>query len=194
MLALQKASDIPEVIRIVDFFKSKSNYYIVTEYFPGSMDLYDYMLKHKQKFCEEHAREIWLDLLVGIKSLHLMGIYHRDLKLQNIVYLEAQRKAKIIDFGMATCFPNPEGMVGSPMFMSPQVLGSQKYTKMCDIWSLGIIFYCMIFRNSPYGDTNNPKMILEKMKEFEKNGVPYASDRYATSHCKAVIEACLRYE
>ena len=61
---------------------------------------------------------------------------------------------------MATCFPNPEGMVGSPMFMSPQVLGCQKYTRKCDIWSLGIIFYCMIFRLSPYGDTTNPKLIL----------------------------------
>jgi len=34
-----------------------------------------------------------------------MGIYHRDLKLQNVVYLSLQKKAKIIDFGMATCFP-----------------------------------------------------------------------------------------
>ena len=127
------------------------------------MDLYDYMLKHKQKFCESQARLIWLDLLTGIGQLHSMGIYHRDLKLQNIVYLPEEGKAKIIEFGMATCFPNPEGVVGSPMFMSPQVLNSQKYTKMCDIWSLGIIFYCMVLRSSPYGDTTNPKVILEKM-------------------------------
>lgn len=96
-----------------------------------------------------------------------MDIYHRDLKLQNVVYLPEEERAKIIDFGMATCFPNPEGMVGSPMFMSPQVLGCQKYTRKCDVWSLGIIFYCMIFRLSPYGDTTNPKVILEKMKEIE---------------------------
>jgi len=88
---------------------------------------------------------------LGIKALHEMGIYHRDLKLQNVVYLYKERKAKIIDFGMATCFPNPEGVVGSPMFMSPQVLSNLKYSHKCDIWSLGIIFYCMIFRGSPYG-------------------------------------------
>jgi serine/threonine protein kinase len=56
VIALQKASQIKEVIRIIDFFKSKANYYIVTEYFPGSLDLYDFMLKNKQKFCEEQAR------------------------------------------------------------------------------------------------------------------------------------------
>lgn len=97
---------------------------------------------------------------MGIQALHEMNIYHRDLKLQNVVYLEQQRKAKIIDFGMATCFANPEGMVGSPMFMSPQVLGSAKYTHMCDIWSLGVVFYCMVFRTSPYGETTHPKVIL----------------------------------
>lgn len=89
-----------------------------------------------------------------------MGIYHRDLKLQNVVYIPKEKIAKIIDFGMATCFPDPEGVVGSPMFMSPQVLSNQKYTYKCDIWSLGIIFYCMIFRSSPYGDATNPKNII----------------------------------
>ena len=53
MLTLQKAGEIPQVIKIIDFFKSKSNYYIVTEYYPDSKDLYDYMIQHKQKFCEE---------------------------------------------------------------------------------------------------------------------------------------------
>ena len=192
-MSLQKASQIHQVIRILDFFKSKANYYIVTEYFQGSLDLYNYMLARKNKFCEDEARGIWHDLLIGIGELHAMGIYHRDLKLQNVVYLAEQRRAKIIDFGMATCFPEPEGVVGSPMFMSPQVLGNSKYTHKCDIWSLGIIFFCMVFRTSPYGDTVNTKLILEKMKKFKSEGIPFPHDVYISSHCKQVIAACLQY-
>ena len=105
-----------------------------------------------------------------------------------------EKEAKIIDFGMATCFPSPEGMVGSPMFMSPQVLNSQKYSYKCDTWSLGIIFYCMIFRNSPYGDNINAKSILQRMKEMKEKGVVYPEDMYASSECKEVINACLKYE
>jgi serine/threonine protein kinase len=86
------------------------------------MDLFDFMSKNKKKFCEAEAKLIWIDLLTGIKSLHEMSIYHRDLKLQNILYFSTENKAKIIDFGMATCFSNPEGNIGSPLFMSPQVL------------------------------------------------------------------------
>jgi serine/threonine protein kinase len=122
-----------------------------------------------------------------------MGIYHRDLKLQNIVYLPEERRAKVIDFGMATCFPNPEGVVGSPMFMSPQVLGSQKYTHKCDTWSLGIIFYCMIFRGSPYEDHTTPKAILDKMKSFRDQGVPYPPESFISGPCREVINACLQY-
>jgi calcium-dependent protein kinase len=160
VVTLQKSVDIPQVIKIIDFFKSRSNYYIVTEYFPQSKDLYEFMLEHKEKFCEEEARDVWQDLLIGIRTLHATGIYHRDLKLQNVLYLYQERRAKIIDFGMATCFGSPEGMVGSPMFMSPQVLNNQKYTHKCDIWSLGIIFYCMMFRGSPYEENTTPKAIL----------------------------------
>jgi len=50
---------------------------------------------------------VWEDLLIGIGTLHATGIYHRDLKLQNVLYLYKERRAKIIDFGMATCFGSP---------------------------------------------------------------------------------------
>ena len=65
---------------------------------------------------------------------------------------------------------------------------------MCDIWSLGIIFYCMVFRASPYGDTTNPKMIMEKMENLQKEGIRFPYDKFATEECKDVIRGCLQYE
>ncbi len=123
------------------------------------------MQNNKRKFSEAQARIIWYDLLNGIDKLHKLKISHRDLKLQNILYIP-NKCAKIIDFGMATLKTSisNQSFVGSPMFMSPQVLFNQKYSYKCDIWSLGIIFYCMIFRISPYGDTYNVKLIQQKLK------------------------------
>jgi serine/threonine protein kinase len=43
--------------------------------------------------------------------------------------------------------------VGSPLYMSPQVLGEERYTIKCDMWSLGIIFYEMLFQSLPFGLT-----------------------------------------
>lgn len=99
---------------------------------------------------------------------------HRDLKPQNIIYISKTKEVKIIDFGLALTLEKNEivsSLVGSPMFISPQVLSKEKYTNKCDIWSLGIIFYYTLFGHSPYKD---PKSIKEiegnmnkmRMKEF----------------------------
>lgn len=80
------------------------------------------------------------------------------------------------------------------MFMSPQVLGNQKYTHKCDTWSLGIIFYCMIFRSSPYEDRTTSKEILEKMKGIKSFGVTFPEDVYISKYCQEVISACLKYD
>ncbi len=112
------------MIKIVDFFKTKSSYYIITEHLENSIDLYEYMIINKRKFCEVEARLIWWDLLNGIHKLHKLGIYHRDLKLQNILYIPNEC-AKIIDFGMANLISNStDSFFGTPLFMPPQMIFS----------------------------------------------------------------------
>lgn len=80
------------------------------------------MQENANKFTEIEARTIWIDLLNGIQNLHDLKITHRDLKMQNVLYIPVQRKAKIIDFGLATTFEHVNGRVGSIMFMSPQII------------------------------------------------------------------------
>ncbi len=52
---------------------------------------------------------------------------------------------KIGDFGFAKKIPNMafknQTCVGTPLYMSIQVLKNQDYTSKCDIWALGMIFY-----------------------------------------------------
>lgn len=40
--------------------------------------------------------------------------------------------------------------VGTPIYMSPQVLHQKSYTNKTDIWSLGVLFYELLFAKLPY--------------------------------------------
>ena len=85
---------------------------------------------------------------------------------------------KIADFGLSKMYPrnlqhilDQTKRVGSPLYMSPQVLNDQKYTDKCDVWALGISFYEMLFCKTPWDDYNPQSeqdlRIIYKTKPFK---------------------------
>lgn len=86
-----------------------------------------------------------------------MGLAHRDLKLDNCV-MTPDNIVKLIDFGTATVFHYPgkhqipaSGVVGSDPYLAPEVLQKDSYDpRLTDVWSVAIIFMCMILRRFPW--------------------------------------------
>ena len=67
---------------------------------------------------------------------------HRDLKPTNILFHNGV--VKVADFGFCKEMMNNEltqTMVGSPIYMAPEVLKGSVYDNRADVWSLGVIFY-----------------------------------------------------
>jgi serine/threonine protein kinase len=84
------------------------------------------------------------DILDGFKYLVSLGITHRDLKPANILLKNG--RCKISDFGFAKNLDNGENtimksIVGTPLYMSPQILNRKPYTNKSDLWSTGLIYY-----------------------------------------------------
>lgn len=101
--------------------------------------------------------------------MHIKGIVHRDLKPENILFdsNEENCEIKIIDFGLSNKFdPNMQEnlstMVGTPMYVSPQVLKG-KYTQACDVWSLGVIMYILLCGYPPFYGKNKGE-IFDKIE------------------------------
>lgn len=93
------------------------------------------------------------DLLTGFMDLLKNGIIHRDLKPENILIKGTQHK--LADFGFARTVDNFQrqmltSLVGTPLYMSPQILMHEKYTSKSDLWSLAFIFYEMMYGKTPY--------------------------------------------
>ena len=82
-----------------------------------------------------------------MKHIHDRKVIHRDLKGQNI-FLTKKGIVKIGDFGIAKVLMNTmqkaKTVVGTPYYLSPEVVQSNAYSYSTDIWSMGVILYEMV--------------------------------------------------
>lgn len=108
---------------------------------------------------------LMLQLFEGIQACHAKGIIHRDLKPSNLM-VTREGILKVFDFGIAKTAANltRTGMtVGTPQYMSPeQCQGNRELSAKSDIYSLGIIFWELVFGEPPFkGDgSSNPELAV----------------------------------
>jgi serine/threonine protein kinase len=123
------------------------------EYAP--YDLFSVVMSGKMTRPEIYC--VFRQICDGVEYLHSLGLAHRDLKLDNCV-MTSDNIVKLIDFGTATVFHYPgkkqtmaTGVVGSDPYLAPEILQTDEYDpRKTDVWSVAIIFLCMILRRFPW--------------------------------------------
>ncbi len=101
------------------------------------------------------------EILSGIGYLHKNGIIHRDLKSLNIM-LSVDGDIKIIDFGLAADLANGPRieMVGSAVWMAPEMIRREYYESKVDIWSFAVCLVEMAEQKSPHRNNIKRAMFL----------------------------------
>ena len=115
------------------------------EYLKG-YDLYKIIsLKKYTGFDEKDMCEIIQQLLKALSFIHNQNIIHRDIKPENILFANKRDYStlKLIDFGLATTSNKDTKTVGTPYYMSPEVIDGHSNPRS-DIWSVGVIIYLML--------------------------------------------------
>ncbi len=112
------------------------------------------------QFGEASARDIARNIARGLAHCHALGVAHRDVKPENILFASENggTKVKLTDFGIAHILRQGEEgdleMVGTPLYVAPEVLLRKPYGCAADMWSLGVIVHILLTGFPPFDDDN----------------------------------------
>jgi serine/threonine protein kinase len=142
------------IVQIFDIGKAGNYHYIVMEYLEDS--LRERLERDpERKMPPELALSIVEKIMQALDYAHLRGVYHRDLKPDNIMF-KHDNTPVIVDFGIARVYNSTDQLTGTGSFMgtvyymSPEQCRSKQVDGRSDIYSLGVIIYEMLTGKKPY--------------------------------------------
>lgn len=152
---------------------------------------------------QEHAIEIFHDVVMGLKHLHNKGILHCDLKPGNVL-LDTDHKPRLADFGQSRLDSEQAPALGTLFYMAPEQANLNAIPDVrWDIYSAGIILYCMLTGTPPHRDESTVHSIqqydgVEQRLEAYRRQVQKAdiqkkikSLNHVDSELKEILSKCL---
>ena len=184
-------NECENIPKIYDIYEEERKIDIIMEEYKGG-NLLERIINKLNKgktFCEKEAGEIFQQIINSLIHCHKVGISHKDLRPENIIFLnenEDDIQIKVIDFGLSKIlgeiqsskkekmdkkhFPSK---LGDIHYASPEVLLGN-LDESSDIWAAGVILYIMLTGNAPFIGNND----AEIMKAINKKKALYPEESF----------------
>ena len=187
--------DHPNIVRLFEVIEDDKYYNLLEELCTGGELL---SRAQKTELKEKDIARIFYQIISGVAYIHGMGIAHRDLKLENILFSTENPMSpiKIIDFGFSVFmdknneklkedkkdkdnentdpkkfgFKRLKSKVGTLYYISPEIIKGN-YDEKCDIWACGVILYILLAGYPPFsGNTDKEvyNLITNLKYDFDK--------------------------
>ena len=183
--------DHPNIVRLFEVIEDDKYYNLLEELCTGGELL---TRAQKTELKEKDIARIFYQIMSGVAYIHGIGIVHRDLKLENVLFSteEPNSPIKIIDFGFSVFmgknnemskekesesqdpkkggFKRLKSKVGTLYYISPEIIKGN-YDEKCDIWACGVILYILLAGYPPFtGNTDKEvyNLITSLKYDFDK--------------------------
>jgi len=165
---LYASLDHPNIVSVYDFGIHNHVAYIIFKYIDG-ITLREH-IKRSHPLGQEELLAITADLAEILGYLHQRGIVHRDVKPDNVMIQNGDRKVILADFGLAkkldtTTVTSDGKVMGSPHYFSPEQAKGEAVDARSDIYSLGITIFEMASGIVPFRGDTPYEVILKHIRE-----------------------------
>jgi predicted Ser/Thr protein kinase len=139
------------IVRVLDTEYAYGTHFIVMEKLTGV--LLEDLIESDQALAWGAVRRILKEIALALAYSHSRDLLHRDIKPSN-VFLTEDRRAKLLDFGIAVTVDASESLgghlLGTPYYMSPEQIRGDALDGRTDLYSLGIMAYELCTRSVPF--------------------------------------------
>ena len=130
--------------------------------FADAGDLSQRIRAREGLFAEEEVLNTFAQCCLALHYVHKRHVLHRDIKSQNI-FLTSVGTVKLGDFGIAKVLDHTAAeaitMIGTPIYLAPEVCHSKPYGIKADVWSIGVVLYELLALGPPFTGSNMAALI-----------------------------------
>jgi serine/threonine-protein kinase len=182
------------VVSILDFGVHERRPYIVMEYLAGRP-----LNKEVGRPTMTLGRAVNIvgQMLEALRHAHKAGVVHRDLKPENVMLVEqtgTEDYVKILDFGLARIISldeisisHPQRVAGTPGYMSPEQIKSEKIDHRADLYATGVMLYALCVGKKPFEAKDDLDVLRQHLNKPPQPPRKAAPERNISAPLERVI-------
>ncbi|CAD8092817.1 unnamed protein product [Paramecium sonneborni] len=167
----------PQLMRLIEIYEDEMNIYQVFDPYMGG-DLRQHLRETQlaQEVGGQVEEKVLADMMYGligaIAHMHQRGVFHRDIKLENLFVPENKRLPFVLlsNFCYSESFKlNGQNQgsykkCGTPGYVAPEIFRSRNYDQKIDVFSLGIVYYILVFGKMPFEGSDQDDILRANEK------------------------------
>ncbi|XP_053489795.1 uncharacterized protein LOC128613188 isoform X3 [Ictalurus furcatus] len=160
MEMVSKPPGCENVVKLLEWFKMSTFYILVLERPVPCTDLYHYCKRNRQ-LPEPVARKLMWQVVQAAHHCCTHGVFHSDIKPQNILIKTDTLEVKLIDFGCGNLLTNEpyKSFSGTPIYSPPECILNRDYFGVpATVWSLGVVLFFLVNGKDPF---NSDKEVVK---------------------------------